>query len=261
MASASSSTRNRGRRCEDGVQREELELLKKQRSGLIGNLTRLEGELDVLLLDVSYREAMGKKQEYDEAHAKCTEHCVKFLNMIPHTENYDTIRKEAEEACMGVKTRKSVCDEKFELYVQRHTDSATSASQAYTTNSHRSSVSSLTRKLEIMELRRVQAEMQAQLTVERERSKMKAEMEEQRRQIEAEAAKRQIEAEAAKRQMEEQRRQMEAEAAKRQMEEQRRQMEAEVEKRQMKAEIEEQRRQMEAEAERRQMKAQMEEQR
>jgi len=54
-----------------GIIGEKLESMKS-RSGFLSNVTRLQGELDVLLQDVSnYEEASEKKGALDEAFTKC----------------------------------------------------------------------------------------------------------------------------------------------------------------------------------------------
>jgi len=61
--------------------------MKKSRSGLLSNMTKLQGELDVLLHDVSnYDEASEKKATLAKAFAKCLEFCIRYGSEVPCTE-------------------------------------------------------------------------------------------------------------------------------------------------------------------------------
>jgi len=61
--------------------------MKESRSGLLSNMTKLQGEPDVLLHDVSnYDEASEKKATLANACAKCLEFCIRYSSEVPCTE-------------------------------------------------------------------------------------------------------------------------------------------------------------------------------
>ena len=92
----------------DGVVRERLETMKRTRSGLIGNVTRIQGELDVLMLERSqYEPACTKKNDLDDAILKCMEHASSYLQAIPDDDDYQTARLEAQSKSKEMLQRKA----------------------------------------------------------------------------------------------------------------------------------------------------------
>jgi len=74
---------------DSGILQESLVSMMKSRSGLLANVTRLRGELEVLFLDIAdYEEASRKKVGFDEAFDKCLEFCKKYSCEVPSGELY-----------------------------------------------------------------------------------------------------------------------------------------------------------------------------
>jgi len=146
-----------------GIIGEKLESMKKSRSGFLSNVTRLEGELDVLLQDVSnYQEASDKKGALDGAFTKCLEFCKRYISEVPFTEHYQAEKEEAEAKFANLQRRKFISDQKYEQYVQLCTDKEGSASDMCSVESKRSSAS-LARKHEIIALQWKEKELSLEL--------------------------------------------------------------------------------------------------
>ena len=70
-----------------------LRLLSKKslnlsRSGLFSFVTKLQNELNCLLKDTAlYNDALKKKQAFDEALLKCTEHSAAYMQAIPQNKS------------------------------------------------------------------------------------------------------------------------------------------------------------------------------
>lgn len=97
---------------DSGIVCEKLESMKKSTSSLLSNVTKFQGELDVLLNIVSnYDEVSQKKAAFDEAFTKCLEFCERYSHEMPCTEDYQA-QKEAKFA--NLQRRKFVSDQKYE---------------------------------------------------------------------------------------------------------------------------------------------------
>ena len=94
-----------------GIIGEKLESLKMSRSGFFSNVTRLQGELDVLLQDLSnYEEASEKTGALDEAFTKYLEFCKRYISEVPCTEDYQAEREEAEAKFANLQRRKFISE-------------------------------------------------------------------------------------------------------------------------------------------------------
>ena len=63
---------------------QELTKMRKIRGGLASQVMKLQGELDILMLDVSsYKAAAKTKNAYDEAFAKCFQYCEEYVSIMP----------------------------------------------------------------------------------------------------------------------------------------------------------------------------------
>ena len=129
---------------------EKLESMKS-RSGFLSNVTRLQGELDVLLQCVSnYKEVSEKKGALDEAFMKCFGFCETYISEVPCTEDYQEEREEAEAKFANLQRRKFISEQKYEQFVQLCTDKEGSASDMCSVASKRSSASSIARRHEMI---------------------------------------------------------------------------------------------------------------
>ena len=74
MLSTSEPAASTSAKDSDGVFNEHLESMKRTRSELTGHVTKLQGELESLMVDSSqYETASRKKFELDEAMSRCLE--------------------------------------------------------------------------------------------------------------------------------------------------------------------------------------------
>jgi len=82
--------------------------MKRTPSGLLSFVTKLQKELGCLLEDASrYNDALKKKQAFDEALLKCTEHSAAYIQAIPrHRPDYHEVKLEAETNMSTWKRRK-----------------------------------------------------------------------------------------------------------------------------------------------------------
>jgi len=82
--------------------------MKRSRSCLLGFVTKLQNELDRLLEDTAlYNDALKKKQAFDEALLKCTEHSAAYIQAIPRNKpDYHEVKLEAETKHVDQKGRK-----------------------------------------------------------------------------------------------------------------------------------------------------------
>ena len=86
MLSTSEPAASTSAKDSDGVLNERLESMKRTRSGLIEDVTKLQGELESLMVDSSqYETASKKKFELDESMSRCLEHSCSYLNSVPDT--------------------------------------------------------------------------------------------------------------------------------------------------------------------------------
>ena len=89
MLSTGESVASTSAKDPDGVLHERLESMKRTRSGLIGQVTKLQGELESLMVHSSqYETASKKKFELDEAMSRCLEHSSSYFNSVPDTADY-----------------------------------------------------------------------------------------------------------------------------------------------------------------------------
>jgi len=80
MEEAGCSTQTSVSEFQSGFINERLVSLTRTRTGFIANVSRIEGELDVLLLDIdSHKEEAEKKNDLDNAFVKCIQHCEKYF--------------------------------------------------------------------------------------------------------------------------------------------------------------------------------------
>jgi len=160
----------------------------KSRSGFLSNVTRLQGELDVLLQDVSnYEEASEKKGALDEAFTKCLEFCERYISEVPCTEDYQAEREEAEAKFANLQRRKFISEQKYEQFVQLCTDKEGSASDMCSVALNRSSASSIARRHDMIALQWKQKELSLELEqaqAEAERSRADAEFRRRRCEVE-----------------------------------------------------------------------------
>jgi len=146
---------------DSGILHERLESMKMSRSGLLANVTRLQGEFDVLFLNIAnYEEASRKKVALDEAFDKCLEFCKKYNCEVPSGELYKAEKQEAGAKCTDLCRRRTTCDQNYEQFVQLCTDKEPSASDLCSSASKRSSVSSIARKQEMTALQVKQMELE-----------------------------------------------------------------------------------------------------
>jgi len=88
--------------------------------------------LNRLLEDTAlYNDALKKKQAFDEALLKCTEHSAAYIiQAIPRNKpDYHEVKLEAETKHVNLEMKKAEYDQKFATYAQRCTDMQGSASQ------------------------------------------------------------------------------------------------------------------------------------
>ena len=184
----------------DGVIRERLRSLKNARSGYLGNVTKLEGELDNLIHCGSpYQTALDKKQELDEAMFRCTEHSKAYLVAIPDGELYQDMKIEAQNKCRELEERTLNKEKYFEKYLQETTDREVSVSvvgDMQSVASARSSTSSIRRRRELVKLQQIQSELEAKLRLQQAEnlaqiklSEEKAKLQEQQMKVSEEKAK------------------------------------------------------------------------
>ena len=150
--------------------------MKRTRSGLIANVSRLQGELDVVLLDINnHKEAAEKKNALDEAFVKCIQHCEKYFVEVPASDSFVDVKAEAKEKCVEAQSRKGACELNYEQYLQRCTDTHRSASVSSVT-SVRTSSSSIARRRKMIELQMEQREMELRLRLEQAKLELDADM-------------------------------------------------------------------------------------
>ena len=113
-----------------------LRLLSKKslnlsRSGLLSFVTKLQNELNCLLKDTAlYNDALRKKQAFDEALLKWTEHSAAYIQAIPRNKaDYHEAKLKAESKHVDLEMKKAEYDQIFATYAQRCTDVQGSASQ------------------------------------------------------------------------------------------------------------------------------------
>ena len=134
MEEAGCSTQTSVSEFQSGVINERLVSMKRQRSGFIVNVSRLQGELDVLLLDIdNHKEAAEKENALDNAFVKCIQHCEKYFVEVLASDSFVDVKAEAKEKCVEIQSRKSACELNYEQYLQRCTDTHRSASVSLVT--------------------------------------------------------------------------------------------------------------------------------
>jgi len=158
--------------------KEKLESMKRSRSGLLGFVTKLQNELDCLLKDTAlYNEALKKKQAFDDALLKCTEHSAAYIQAIPRNRpDYHEVKLEAETKHIDLQMKKAEYDQKFATYAQHCAGVQGSASQISGNSSgasRKSTASSRARRLERPYIERLKAEMEAQLQFEKREMEMR----------------------------------------------------------------------------------------
>jgi len=175
MEEAGCSTQTSVSNFQSGVINERLLSMKRTRSGLIANVSRLQGELDVLLLDINnHKETAEKKNALDEAFVKCIQHCEKYFVEVPASDSFVDIKAEAKEKCVEVQSRKGACGLNYEQYLQRCTDTHRSASVSSVTSVRTSS--SIARRRKMIELQMEQREMELRLRLEQAKLELDADM-------------------------------------------------------------------------------------
>jgi len=158
MEEAGCSTQTSVSNFQSGVINERLVSMKRT-SGLIANVSRLQGELNVLLLDINnHKEAAEKKNALDEAFVKCIQHCEKYFVEVPASDSFVDVKVEAKEKRVEVQSRKGACELNYEQYLQRCTDTHRSASVSSVTSIRTSSSSSIARRRKMIELHMEQRE-------------------------------------------------------------------------------------------------------
>ena len=129
-----------------------------------------------------YNDALRKKQAFDEALLKCTEHSAAYIQAIPRDKpDYHGAKLEAETKHVDLELKKAECDQIFATTAQRCADVQGSACQISGNSSgasRKSTASSRARRLERIHIERLKAEMEAKLQFE------KREMEAQKREME-----------------------------------------------------------------------------
>jgi len=152
----------------DAALKEKLVSMKRSRSGLLSFATKLQNELDRLLEDTV---ALKKKQAFDEALLKCTEHSSVYIQAIPRNRpDYHEVKLEAETKHVDLEMKKREYDEKFTTYAQNCTDVQGSASQISGISSgalRNLTASSRARRLERINIEQLKAAMEAQLQFEK----------------------------------------------------------------------------------------------
>ena len=134
MEEAGCSTQTSVSEFQSDVINERLVSMKRQRSGFIVNVSRLQGELDVLLLDIdNHKEAAEKENALDDAFVKCIQHCEKYFVEVLASDSFVDVKAEAKEKCVEIQSRKSACELNYEQYLQRSTDTHRSASVSLVT--------------------------------------------------------------------------------------------------------------------------------
>ena len=144
-------------------------------------VTKLQNELDCLLEDTAlYNDALKKKQAFDEALVKYTEHSAAYIQAIPwNRPDYHEVKLEAETKHVDLEMKKAEYDEKFATYAQNRTDMQGSASQISriaSGASRKSTVSSKVRRLERIKIERLRVEMEARLQSEKRKIELEMEM-------------------------------------------------------------------------------------
>jgi len=165
----------------EAVIKERLESMKRSRSGLLGFVTKFQNELDRLLEDPAlYNDALKKKQAFDEALLKCTEHSSAYIQAISRNRpDYHEVKLEAETKHVDHEMKKAEYDQKFATYAQHCTDMEGSASQISGNASGASSestASSKARRLERIKIKRLRAEIEARLQSEKRKIELEMEM-------------------------------------------------------------------------------------
>jgi len=102
----------------EAVLKERLESMKRSRSGLLEFVTKLQNELDRLLEDTAlYNDALKKKQTFDEALLKCTEHSAAYIKATTRNKpDYHEVKLEAETKHVDLEMKKAEYDQKFATY-------------------------------------------------------------------------------------------------------------------------------------------------
>ena len=119
MEKAGCSTQTSVSEFQSGVINERLVSMRRTRSGLIANVSRIQGELDVLLLDIdNHKEAAEKKNALD-AFVKCIQHCEKYFLEVPASDSFVDVKAEAKEKCVEIQSRMAACELNYEQYLQR----------------------------------------------------------------------------------------------------------------------------------------------
>jgi len=160
MLSTSETAASTSAKDSDGVLNERLESMKGTRSGLIGHVTKLHGELESLMIDSSQYETASKKKFELEAISRCLEHARSYLDSVRNTAGYREQGIEAQSKYSESQKRKIVYEDEFQAYVQRCTDGDPSASEIDDTASKASSASSIKRKRELIALRKARRELE-----------------------------------------------------------------------------------------------------
>ena len=165
----------------EGALMERLESMKRSRSGLLSFVTKLQNELDCLREDTAlYNDALKKKQAFDEALLKCTEHSAAYLQAIPRNRpDFHEVKLEAETKHVDLEMKKAEYDEKFATNAQNCTDVQGSASQISGNSSgasRKSTASSKARRLECIKIEHLRAEMEARLQSEKRKIELEMEM-------------------------------------------------------------------------------------
>ena len=95
-----------------------LESVKRSRSGLLSFVTKLQNELNCLLKDTAlYNDALKKKQAFDEALLKCTEHSAAYIQAIPRNKaDCHEAKLEAETKHVDLEMKKAEYDQIFATY-------------------------------------------------------------------------------------------------------------------------------------------------
>jgi len=94
MEEAGCSTQTSVSEFQSGVINERLVSMKRKRSAFIANVSRIQGELDVLLLDIdNHKEAAEKKNALDDAFVKCIQHCEKYFVEVPASDSFVDVKR------------------------------------------------------------------------------------------------------------------------------------------------------------------------
>ena len=152
-----------------------LRLLSKKSLNLWNDLVRVcwasllsfKTNSTVLKDTALYNDALRKKQAFDEALLKCTEHSAAYIQAIPR-DNPDYHEAKLEAETKHVDLKKAGYDQIFATYVQRCTDVQGSASQiSGSSGASRKSTASSRARLEFIHIERLKAEMEAKLQFEK----------------------------------------------------------------------------------------------